>query len=376
MSGPADYSKFDAELAKVNEGLGLGLSRAKIERRGGGLSLVACLPGKGTDTKRRSRRISPGIPANAVGLKTAKGLALKLSAELVNGEFQWSNWVADTPTPLDQKTCAQWVREYRIHLDRVGALTGDPETRDRQWRRDHWNPALKWLPQDGPLTDQAIIIAALHHDAVNESGRPRRSRQLACIRLGQFAKWAGVAVDLAPYRGKYSPSQVDRNIPSDADIEKAIASLTNPGWKWIAGMMATFGLRDHECWFATLSQDDSGWIAVVSEGKTGDRTARALHPHWVDLFNLPNGKAPDIKCRSHDEYGERTARHFKRSRVGFAPYDLRHAYAIRGSLGYKIPVAVMAAWLGHSPAVFLRIYSKHLSGAVMDQAYRDAIGST
>jgi integrase len=258
-------------------------------------------------------------------------------------------------------------------LNHSGALKGDEQQRDRQWRRNYWNPALKWLPQDKTLDESALVIAALHHDAVDEKGKPRRSRQLACIRLEQFAKWAELDVRLKPYRGKYSPRQVDRSIPSDEVIESAMQAIANPDWKWAAGMMATFGLRDHECWFVSLQQDADGWLAVVSDGKTGGRSVRPLHPHWVELFDLSNGKAPDIQVRSHDEYGERMARQFKRCNIPFTPYELRHAYAIRSSVVYKIPVPVSAAHMGHSPEVHSRIYNKHLSEEAKAAAYWKAV---
>jgi integrase len=374
MTGTADYLKIDEDLIKANASLKAGESKVRIERRGGYLSLVACLPGKGADRRRRTRRISPGLPANSKGLQTAKRLALKLAGELVGDCFDWTNWVAEGEAQSPEtKTVSQWIKEYRIHLDQIDSLKGDNAARDRQWRRDHWNPALKWLDQSAQLSDQAIKMAALHHDAVGDGGKPSRARQLACIRLGQFAKWAGIDVDLSPYRGKYSPSQVVRNIPTDEEIKNAVQSLENSEWRWIAGMMGAFGLRNHECWFTELVQDEIGWLAKISEGKTGSRTARPLHPDWVEEFDLPDGKAPNIKCRGHSEYGERAARHFKRSKIGFCPYDLRHAYAIRGSLQYEIPVAVMASWLGHSPAVFLRIYSKHLSAAIKNESYKKAV---
>jgi hypothetical protein len=83
-----------------------------------------------------------------------------------------------------------------------------------------------------------------------------------------------IAVDLKPYRGDYSTEDVKRTIPTDDEINNAITQIKNPGWRWVSGMMATYGLRDHECWYTTLSQDeDCVILANVSDRKTGARIA-------------------------------------------------------------------------------------------------------
>jgi len=191
--------------------------------------------------------------------------------------------------------------------------------------------------------------------------------------LGQFAKWAGIEIDLKPYKGKYSPSQIERNIPTDEAIVEAVSSIKNNDWRWAAAMMAAFGLRDHECWSVTLAQENGEYLALVEKGKTGARTVRPLRPEWVELWDLPNGKPPQIKTRGHEEYGERMSRHFKRSGIQFCPYDLRHAYALRSSVRYKIPVSVSAAHMGHSPEVHMKTYNKHLSEVAKRSAYDEAI---
>jgi hypothetical protein len=45
------------------------------------------------------------------------------------------------------ETCADWVARYRLHLE-ANVFKDDP---DDQWRKDYWNAALKWLPQERPL---------------------------------------------------------------------------------------------------------------------------------------------------------------------------------------------------------------------------------
>jgi hypothetical protein len=47
----------------------------------------------------------------------------------------------------------------------------------------------------------------------------------------------------------------------------------------------------------------------------------------------------------------------------FVPYDLRHAYAIRGSVVFQLLVAVMAELMGHSPEFHFSTYNQWISHA-------------
>jgi integrase len=349
----------------INQRLKNALVGVSVLQRGDRLYLQATLPPKpGSD--RPSRQLALGIYANEFGLAESEALAKKLGSELARGRFQWDEWLKRDSRVETADSVALAVARYRKFLEGT-ALTGDAVAIDRLWRRRYWNPALKWIPT-GPLTRESLITAALHH------AQNTRSRQLACVILQQFAKWAEITVDLKPYRGAYSTDDVERTIPPDVEILSAIQQIKNPGWRWVAGMMATYGLRDHECWYTTLSEDEDGVIvANISDGKTGSRTARPLPPNWVDVLDLRNGHAPKLTVRTNDEYGERTARHFKRSGVPFQPYDLRHAYGLRSTVELGIPVPVGAGHMGHSPELHLKIYNKHITENQKRDAYRKAV---
>jgi integrase len=140
--------------------------------------------------------------------------------------------------------------------------------------------------------------------------------------------------------------------------------------------MAAFGLRPHEAFFADLLQSNGHWSCHVTQGKTGDRTVlTAFPPDWVNLFDLPNKVLPNIEYQqayAHGKLGERIAAQFRRYKVPFTAYSLRHAYAIRGALPpYNVSIVVMAAMMGHSPQVHLNTYQKHIS-STQHQAAIDA----
>lgn len=357
--------KVALTVKAINQRLKNGLVGVSVLQRGDRLFLQATLPPKlGSD--RPSRQIALGIYANEFGLAESEALAKKLGSELARGRFDWDDWLKHDRRVETSDSVVLAVARYRTFLEGT-ALVGNDVAIDLLWRRRHWYPALQWIPS-GPLNRESIIAAALHHT------QNTRSRQLACVVLQQFATWAEIAVDLKPYRGDYSTEDVERTIPPDDEILAAVIQIKNPGWRWVAGMMAVYGLRDHECWYTTLSEDEDGVIlANVSAGKTGPRIARPLPPEWVDVLDLRKGRAPALNVRTNDEYGERTARHFKRSGVPFQPYDLRHAYGLRSTVELGIPVPVGAGHMGHSPETHLRIYNKHITENQKRDAYRKAV---
>ncbi len=76
-----------------------------------------------------------------------------------------------------------------------------------------------------------------------------------------------------------------------------------------------------------------------------------LYPEWATDWKPWEGELPTVTAKDHAIFGERTARAFKRLGIPFTPYNLRHAWNIRGSVVFKVPVAVMAQMAGHSPEV-------------------------
>lgn len=344
-----------------------------ILQRGDRLSLQATLPPKPGKDK-PARQIALGIYANEWGLAEAEALAFQLGAELARGQFRWENWL-NREGKEEGDQCGALVERYRQFIW-DSRLEGADEVKRVLWRKRFYNPALKWLPMEKPLSEEVILIAVLHYFPNT------RSRQLACQILQAFAEWAGMSCDLKPYIGGYSVKDVKREIPTDAEILEGVAKIPNPQWRWVAMVMATYGLRDHECWFVNLKREHDPLlgevlIAHVSDGKTGERSVRPLHPEWVGRWKLSDDvpPLPSVTVRTFDEYGDRTSMMFRRYKVGFTPYSLRHAYAIRGSVAYRIPTPVMADMMGHDPEVHLRTYNRHISEEQKRQAYRNAVAA-
>jgi integrase len=183
-------------------------------------------------------------------------------------------------------------------------------------------------------------------------------------------------VDLSLYKGNYSCAKSQpREIPTDPEILVTRNKITNLQWRLVFDRMAVYGLRDHECWHCEIDPNPPHACRVLV-GKTGSREGvLPLYPEWAAEWKPWEGELPTVNAKDRAIFGERTARAFKRLGVPFTPYNLRHAWNIRGSVVFKIPVAVMARMAGHSAEVHLRVYSRWLSKAQSLEAYSRAIAA-
>ena len=70
-----------------------------------------------------------------------------------------------------------------------------------------------------------------------------------------------------------------RDLPKDELIEKLWEKIPNNSWKFVFGLMATYGLRNHEVFFCDLSSlTDFGdkIIRVLPTTKTGEHQVLSL----------------------------------------------------------------------------------------------------
>lgn len=356
--------KKELSLEAVNQRLQSASIPVKVRQHGRTLALRAKLPPRpGSKMKEPDHQeISLGIYANPAGFQRAEAEAQHLGVLLALDKFEWSLYLKQAVNQGTALTCAGWIERFQSHFY---ATRGETPDTIKTWRKDYMR-VLSHLPGDVELTEGVLILAAQRTKANT------RSRLFSCQVLRQLANFAGLEIDLKPYRGNYSPKKVQtRNIPDDLTIAQVRDTILNNQWQWVYGVMAAYGLRDHEAFFVSIELDPP-YNAHITEGKTGPRVVRPLYPEWVERWQLWDSQKPDCNG-THRDLGERTARAFKRLSVPFSPYNLRHAYAIRASVVFKFPVAVAAALLGHSPQQHWNHYNRWISQAQHEQIYREAI---
>lgn len=365
-------SKCVPTVESINQDLRSANIGVSLVQRGSKLSLQATLPPKpdSIKTKPFQQQISLGLYANTEGLQQARAAALDLSSQLARSQFRWQDWISGQPSSSSGATCGDWLERYRKHII-AAHFKLEPGLEDSWWKHCYYPYGLRHLPLEQILTEDLILTATL-------SSKPdTRMRQLSCETLQRFAKWCGLNVDLSAYLGTYRVKH--RQIPSDQQIVTAIDRIEDRQWQWVAAMMATYGLRNHECWYTQLEWDNDPHlgnilVANVLRGKTGPRSGVLPLPQaWADRWKLDEGSPPSLQVEFNRDYGDYSSRYFRSTNAGFRLYDLRHAYAVKGSVTYGIPITVMSAMMGHSVQTHTRTYHYHLNQQHRRDSYRQAI---
>ncbi len=189
---------------------------------------------------------------------------------------------------------------------------------------------------------------------------------MAYGKLAEFVAKAGVITreDLAVFRTElkalkqgYSPKEIlPENLPTDEQILNIWASIQSPAWRWVYGMLATYGLRPHEVFRLDIQRYNQSTkvLRVLDETKTGARLVYPCPTYWRERFELWNVQYPDIKLegKNNNDFGEKVSHEFRKQKIPHNPYALRQAWCIRTAL-LGVPDAIAAKWAGHSVAVLV-----------------------
>lgn len=341
-------------LTQINETL----KRVKIQVRGDRLSLVATLPAKDGSGKNKQHRISTGLPNNLDGLRVAKARAQRLESDLNLEKFKWSDW-ADLPDDGGilvkdaLKKFEAWYWETR------GKTVGREEA-----FRENYLRFLKKLPENKAVTTQLLRDALIVYPA------DTFYRKRAHLALGFFARYLKVPLpdDWKILKGKYKPKS-DRYIPSDEEIERIWASINNPAWAWVFGMLATYGLRPHELFHLDLAK--MPMIRVLPDTKSGERVVYPVPGGWIDLFNLREQQFPSFALQeemSNTSLGNKISVGFRQKKLPVVPYGLRDAYAVRCAV-LGIDSSIAAKWMGHSIDIHVEHYQKYIDEIAMHRIW-------
>jgi integrase len=418
QSGPLedqseDLGPLDARLTAYNSTLAqLGIS-LRLERRGGRIGLRGPLPlrqGQG----RRVQRLSLGLPATGPGLEAALAKLRLVAAQLEVGGFHWPDWAPDRPNPGPDARAAgsprlsqgrspstsipcsppggdtavpsgRWGAFPPGQESQLAALIAACESFERHFnqaprRRHRAGSRSTWTAAYRPYLRRLLALAAasaadrlssdlllrtLESYAPGSSGRQRCASALAAL-----ADQQGLTLpsDWRERSGGYGLHAARfRLLPSDEQILKLVQEIPNPAWRLAYGLMATYGLRNHEVFYCDLSSLAPGGdrvLRVLPTSKTGEHQVWPFQPEWVEWFELERlGRDPaalprvsrDLSRTTLRHAGRRVAEQFRRYNLPITPYDLRHAWAVR-TIHIGLPDTVAARMMGHSVAIHTRTY--------------------
>jgi integrase len=264
------------------------------------------------------------------------------------------------PCSQNQKPIASWIEEFERDYFTRRAKTPKSET---TWAGDYLK-VFRQLPPARMLTTEIVM------ELVTSTPADTKTRRRCCIALGALARFAGLNIDLKPFKGTYSPKKAGkRNLPTDDVISSYFEQIEHPAWRWAYGMLATYGLRPHELFHLDQRSLRAGNpVLKILDGKTGERTTFPYYPEWVERFELRTILLPQVSGKTNSDLGNRVTRAFQRYKVPFKAYDLRHCWAIR-TLEFGLELSLAAQQMGHSVAVHTDLYHAWISERHQQRAF-------
>ena len=345
------------------------------------------------------QRISLGLPADTAGLELARERLKEVLRQLQQGRFAWSDWGVQQAQPPSPSPSTSWfpTATQPAAGDLLGlaafeaAFFADPRRRrNPAGCRTTWSsaylPYLRRLAAVAAERDLPLGLPLLEM-ALESYAASSRSRQQCGTALAALARhfeldlpdnWSERAAGYGLHAAQF------RRLPGDPQILLWAEQIPNPAWRLAYGLMATYGLRNHEVFFCDLSALAPGGdrvIRVLPTSKTGEHQVWPFQPDWVEHFGLEQlgGSQPplpavatDLRHTTLQQVGRRVAEQFRRYELPITPYDLRHAWAVR-TIHIGLPDTVAARMMGHSVAIHTRTYHHWITRRDQQQAVDAAL---
>ncbi len=390
-----------------NGGLAAAGVRLRLERRGRWLGVRGPLPCRSGRGDFKVQRLSLGLPASAAGLMEAEAQLLQLQRQLAEGSFVWPQehtrpGAIHAPERVAAarggQACARAqfplpdpAAELQAALEAFEqAFFADPRRRrqsagSRSTWRAAYRPYLRRLQQMVP--GSVGLSADLLVQVLESYELASRSRQQCGIALAALAEHRAIALpeDWRERSGGYGLHAARfRQLPQDDAIVELLERIPNASWRLAYGLMATYGLRNHEVFFCDLSALAPGGdrvLRVLPTSKTGEHQVWPFQPGWVERFELERlGRDPgilpmictDLRSTTLKQVGQRVAEQFRRYELPISAYDLRHAWAVR-TIHIGLPDTVAARMMGHSVAIHTRTYHHWITRRDQQQAVDAAL---
>lgn len=353
---------------------------AHIEVQGKSLLLWAQLPPKNGVGKHKQQKISLGLKSTPEGLRKALEIAITVQREVEEGTFRWKKYGRTSDATNDlADAVVKFEREFRSTPD----AQVDLYATQTNWRcsyAPYFERTKRHQIERGLPFDSDLLVEVL---GSYEPGSDSRRKCAIClkrlakqegIRLPENEEWKRVV-------GRKKQTERDKKYPTDAEILDLANRISDPAWRWVYGMIATYGLRTHEVFFCHTEdllkpENEALSVRVKGDTKTGERSAYPLHRCWVDKFNLKDINVPSIEIdRPKNHISSTVSSHYRRREIGYVPYDFRHAWAIR-AIDQGVQISVAARAMGHTVDMHTNTYQSRLDGRVMDREFNRVAGDT
>ncbi len=375
------------EINNVNDKFATQGSKLRIEKRGEKLNIRGSLPSKEDKNNFKVQRISLGIKADISGLEEAKKKLQLINLQLELNQFDWINWISKSNK-----------KEIKNDFEFPNRLNKFEESFFKERKNEYLSSTRKttWRSSYKPYLKRILNIynhyenedlENIFQKTLESYKEGSRSRKQCATSLSVLAKFLEIKL---PVNWKLNSKGYGlnkagfRDLPTDEVIEKLWEQIPNKSWKFVFGLMATYGLRNHEVFFCdlnSLTNFGDKIIRVLPTTKTGEHQVWPFHPEWVEKFELSKlGENPqllpninrDLKFTTLQNIGKKITDQFNRYSLQIKPYDLRHAWAVR-TIFYDLPDTVAARMMGHSVSLHTQTYHHWITKRDQQQAVNNAI---
>ena len=360
------------KLIDINQDLESKGINLRIEKRGKVLNIRGSLPDKKSPGFSKVQRISLKLPYNVNGLEEAKKAIELIDFQLKKNQFCWSNWIKEKATissvKINKLNVGNEIDSFKKQFFSDTSKSKSPAGMISTWQsayKPYMNRLIGVSNKYSLKLGEELLLKILLSYKENS-----RSRQSCGIALSALARHLNLELpeNWKQLQSGYGIHESNfRKLPTDEEIINNFKLIPNQKWRFVFGLMATYGLRNHEVFFSDLSclkKDGDKILRVFPNTKTGEHQVWPFHPEWVDLFELEKTSnafdlLPSIKTNLKDttlqHIGRRVSEQFRRYKISFTPYDLRHAWAVRTIL-IGLPNTVAAKMMGHSVSIHTKTY--------------------
>ncbi len=359
------------KLLDINQDLESKGINLRIEKRGKVLNIRGSLPDKKVPSLFKVQRISLKLSYDIHSLEEAKKAIELIDFQLKKNQFCWSNWIKEktiSSIKNNKLGVGNEIERFKKHFFSDTSKSKSPSGMISTWQsayKPYMNRLIEVSNKNRLKLSEDLLLKILLSYKENS-----RSRQQCGIALGALARHLNLELpeNWKQLQSGYGINESKfRELPSDEEIVKSFKLIPNPKWRFVFGLMATYGLRNHEVFFSDLSclrKNGDKILRVFPNTKTGEHQVWPFHPEWVGLFELErmadtSDSLPDIKTDLKDttlqHIGRRVSEQFRRYKISFTPYDLRHAWAVRTIL-IGLPNTVAAKMMGHSVSIHTKTY--------------------
>ena len=176
--------------------------------------------------------------------------------QLELNQFDWINWVktSDQKEIKEEFKFLTRLNDFEKYFFRENKNEYLTSTRKTTWRSSY-KPYLKRMIsiQNDTNTENLDNIFTTTLKTYKEGSRSRKQCATSLSVLATFLEhklpedWKLMAKGYGLNKASF------RDLPTDELIENLWVKIPNKSWKYVFGLMATYGLRNHEVFFCDLS---------------------------------------------------------------------------------------------------------------------------